>query len=184
MSKVLETRQSTRYDRMEWSFRKLKQAFENLLTQELLPLKLCIFIDGLDEYDGDFMQLATFCKTLSSLPNCKLCVSSRPLVDFSDAFKASASLMLHHLTYDDIKLYTEGELKTHQRMIQLHEIEPDHAPELITEIVEAASGVFLWVKLAVYSLLQGLRNHDRISDLQRRLKELPRDFDEFYKTML
>jgi hypothetical protein len=41
--------------------------------------------------------------------------------------------------------------------------------ELINKFGTAASGVFLWVKLVVSSLLSGLGQHDDISYLQKRL---------------
>lgn len=169
-----------------WSFPKLEMAFHNLVSQNIVPLKLCILIDGLVEYghqDSDFSELTGFCNNLTALPNIKDCVSNRPLVNFSDAFDASPGLMLHRLTFDDIRAYTTGKLKTHARMVQLEMIEPTEAPKLVLGIVEAANGVFLRVKRAVSSLLQGLRNHDRISDLQKRLRLLPRDLEEFYWTM-
>jgi hypothetical protein len=53
-------------------------------------------------------------------------------------------------------------------------VEPVEAPKLIEEIVTAASGVFLWVKLIVASLLKGLGEHDEISDLQARCGRCPK----------
>jgi hypothetical protein len=53
-------------------------------------------------------------------------------------------------------------------------------PALVEEIVEKANEVFLWVKLVVQSLLAGLGNRDSITDLQRRLRELPSDLEKLY----
>jgi hypothetical protein len=69
-------------------------------------------------------------------------------------------------------------------MRELRRIDPKNANDLIHEIVNKASGVFLWVKLAVNSLLEGFTNRDRIWDLQRRLQELPADLESFYKHIL
>jgi hypothetical protein len=54
----------------------------------------------------------------------------------------------------------------------------------VDEIVQAAEGVFLWVRLACDSLLAGITNADHIHDLQLRLRELPHDLKEFYKYIL
>jgi hypothetical protein len=54
-------------------------------------------------------------------------------------------------------------------MLQLKKEDPQNAPQFVTEIVDRTSGVFLWVKLVVRSLLDGLSNFDRISDLQASL---------------
>lgn len=55
--------------------------------------------------------------------------------------------------------------------------------QLVREIVSRACGVFLWVILAVRSLLEGLRNEDSIRDLLLRLEELPADIEELYRLM-
>lgn len=52
------------------------------------------------------------------------------------------------------------------------------------EIVEASVGVFLWVRLVVQSLLEGLMNRYHVTDLQLRLRNLPTDLDELYQVML
>lgn len=52
------------------------------------------------------------------------------------------------------------------------------------EVVEKANGVFLWVHLVVKSLLEGLRDSDRVRDLQRRLDSLPSDLEELLDRLL
>ncbi len=52
--------------------------------------------------------------------------------------------------------------------------------ELILELVEKDAGVFLWVHLVIKYLLQGLRNGDDIEDLQRRLRLIPADYEEYF----
>lgn len=69
-------------------------------------------------------------------------------------------------------------------MMGLKAREPIAATELVSEISVKASGVFLWVMLVVRSLLQGLRNYDRVSDLRRRLEELPEGLETLYDHML
>ncbi|KAI6373739.1 hypothetical protein MCOR25_003367 [Pyricularia grisea] len=52
---------------------------------------------------------------------------------------------------------------------------------LVQNIAKKSSGVFLWVALVVRSLLNDLTNRDRMSDLERRLNELPDDLESFYQ---
>jgi hypothetical protein len=59
-----------------------------------------------------------------------------------------------------------------------------HCLDLIQNVVDAAKGVFLWVFLVVRSLLEGLTNADRIVDLQRRLRLLPTDLNEYFERIL
>jgi hypothetical protein len=58
-------------------------------------------------------------------------------------------------------------------MRELRQIDTEYADNLTREIVTKASGVFLWVKLAVHSLLDGFTNRDCISDLQIDSKHYP-----------
>ena len=69
-------------------------------------------------------------------------------------------------------------------MKKLESRNPAQVETLVAEITKKASGVFLWVILVVKSLLEGLRNHDRIADLEIRLQELPTDLESLYQHML
>jgi hypothetical protein len=63
-----------------WSLRVLKNAFQTLVTQKIIPAKICLLIDGFDELEGDQEKLATLARFLKSLANpaVKICISSRP----------------------------------------------------------------------------------------------------------
>lgn len=41
------------------SFVEAKRAFCNLIMMRDLPIKICLFVDGLDGFDGDCFELAT-----------------------------------------------------------------------------------------------------------------------------
>jgi hypothetical protein len=82
--------------------------------------------------------------------------------------------------HNGIKVFVRDPLYNHSRFDRLLSQEPDRVPKLVTEIVDRASGVFLWVYLVVRSLVDGLTSANRISDLQRRLKELPIDHGQYF----
>lgn len=174
------------YQRFYWDFDIMCEAFDILRAQN--GIRLCIFIDGLDEYDADTMgthaDVVALFKTMVASTNIKLCVSSRPWLVFEDAFSSTPSLRIEKLTSSDINHYVEDKLLGNLRMIQLRGADPVNTEFLTKEIVYKASGVFLWVVLVVRSLLDGLTNRDRISDLRRRLKMLPADLEDLYKHML
>lgn len=107
-------------------------------------------------------------KRVSRSRNIKVCLSSRPWPVFRDAFHGLPSLALQDLTYNDIEAYINSALEEN----------------ILTEIVQRASNVFLWVVLVVRSLLQGLRNQDGINDLTRRLCEIPVDLEGYFNRML
>jgi len=162
----------------------LKLAFKVLISQDQVPLKLCLFIDGLDEYDGDETEIAALFGEVSNSANVKCCVSSRPHLPFQDAFSGQPGLRLEDLTFSDIKRFVQDELADDNRMQRLLSIEPDEAAKLIEEIVTSANGVFLWVKLVVASLLKGLGNRDHIAHLHDRLRVLPKKLEDLYTHMI
>lgn len=173
------------HEAKHWTLSQLKQAFRQLIREcQSSKIKLCFFIDGLDEYDGDHDEIVEYFLSFAHDPGIKMCVSSRPLVVFEEAFAAFPCLKLQNLTYTDIKLYVEDKLGNHRHMARLSLKNPEEANGLTTEIVAKASGVFLWVKLVVKSLLQGLRDQNRITDLRRRLRHLPADLEALYEHML
>jgi hypothetical protein len=142
-------------------------------------------VDGLDEFNGDHAELATFFRDISSTnDHIKFCLSSRPWPVFDDIFELMPGLQLQDLTHNDIKLYVEDHLGNNKRMLELQEEDPVNASRLINEIVEKARGVFLWAKLVVQSLMAGLRNCDDVSRLRKRLAELPADLETLYSLML
>ena len=43
----------------------LREALEKVLTQSEIPLKVCLFLDGLDEFSGDHKALAATLQDVS-----------------------------------------------------------------------------------------------------------------------
>ena len=167
-----------------WTLPSLLTAFENLVKQTSHPLRLCFFVDGLDELDGDHEQLSETFKRVSKLDNVKICVSSRPWVVFDDSFRNLPRLRLQDLTRDDIEHYTRQKIENHASFRTLALAYPADTAKLVTDITEKADGVFLWVTIVVRSLLMGLRNRDSVQDLQKRLLQFPRDLEPLYRHML
>ena len=166
-----------------WAKSELLQAFELLFTQSKLA-KFCFFIDGLDECAGDHRELINQLNKVASRSDVKICLSSRPWLQFEDAFGRSSNLTLQDLTYRDIKLYINTKLCENVRYLELEQNEPIFASDLVEEIAKKASGVWLWVHLVVQSLLNGLTNSDKLSDLQKRLQSVPADLEDLYEKML
>ncbi|KAN0092287.1 hypothetical protein V8E51_018134 [Hyaloscypha variabilis] len=167
-----------------WSLSELSEAFNHLASIEYLPVRICLFIDGLDEYDGEHSDIIHIVKILGKSPHIKLCVSSRSWPVFEDAFGGSHwKLYLQDLTLNDIKLYIKDNLEEDPHFRRLELRDSVGSENLVKEIVSKAQGVFLWVYLVVRSLLRGLTNRDDMLDLQRRLGELPGDLETYFKHM-
>lgn len=143
------------------------------------------FIDGLDEFSGRPKELISLvCELLEIDVRVKVFVASRPWVDLQDAFQSQPSLKLEDLTYKDVKDYDTGRFAGYAAFSNLRRCNLAFANQLVGNIVSKASGVCLWVKLVIDSLLAGISYGDRIEDLQRRLDFLPSDLETLYDRML
>ena len=169
-----------------WERHQLLQSFRKLLHSGITRSgsRVCIFIDGLDEYEGEHEELIHIVRDMAHA-GVKLCISSRPWNIFEHAFGNDVvhKLYLEHFNRPDIEMYVRDKLQSRpdfQAMCARH-LEAD---QLILEIIDKARGVFLWVYLVVRSLIQGLLNWDRIEDLQRRIRAFPSDLDEFFSHIL
>jgi hypothetical protein len=101
-----------------------------------------------------------------------------------DVFHGVPRLRVQDLTFNDISAFVEDRLSNNQEMHRMMEKDPGGGRVLAPEIVSKSSAVFLWVTVAVTYLLDGLRNHDRITDLQTRLLRLPDDLVDLYEVIL
>jgi hypothetical protein len=174
----------TQRKRETWSVIILRKLFQELVAQDKFPLKVCLFVDGLDEYDGGHGKIVELIQDISKLADVKVCISSRPLKIFEDTFRSAPKLCLEDLTSQDIRQYAMDRLGENARFKQLTLEEPVKAPEFVEEIVRKADGVFLWAVLVVKSLIADLGNRDDIPDLQRRLGLLPRKLGDLYAYIL
>ncbi|OAL44761.1 hypothetical protein IQ07DRAFT_648965 [Pyrenochaeta sp. DS3sAY3a] len=175
------TSSSSKFCSHTWERSTLLEACQRLSTSENLRTKFCLFIDGLDEFQGDHEELIQTVRDLAKL-NVKLCVASRPWNAFEEAFGADVEhkIYLQDFNKPDMEFYIEQKL-TNQPNFRI--LEHDQGRNIVDEIVEKAKGVFLWVFLVVRSLNEGLRNQDSFSLLQKRLREFPSDLDQFFRHM-
>jgi hypothetical protein len=173
---------------LHWDPESLLRAFE-CLAQHEISANFCFFIDGLDEYKDEGNQnhqdLIKVLRILSSSPNIKICVSSRPWTVFLDAFgqDTQRTLRLEDLTREDIRCYVSDKFNEHEQYHRLKALDPGYT-DIVEEVVRKAQGVFLWVFLVVRDLLEGLTYHDSIKTMQSRLTRFPEDLDDFFKHMI
>jgi hypothetical protein len=159
----------------------MKEAFERLMEKSRF-LKMAIFIDGIDEFEGDHRDMARFLRSLAS-PHVKLIVSSRPLNACLDALAGCPTLRLQELTRPDMETLVRGELSSNRLMTHLMQQFPTRAPQLAIDLVDKAERVFLWVKLVVRLLVHGLENGDNLKELHAKLTLLPSDLRDLYRNM-
>ncbi|KAF5620089.1 heterokaryon incompatibility protein het-E-1 [Fusarium sp. NRRL 52700] len=152
-----------------------RQAVKHISTQA----KLAIFIDGLDEFDGDCNDLISLVQECIASP-IKVCISSRPWTEFENAFGGYPRLKMEDLTYDDITKYVVSRFEANSQFARFQKLHPQFAGVLSHSIADKASGVFLWVTIVVTSLLAGMMAGDRVEDLENRLNLLPSEMDDLY----
>ncbi|KAI1467651.1 uncharacterized protein F4812DRAFT_430367 [Daldinia caldariorum] len=161
-----------------------KSAFRVIARKASQIGKFCFFIDGLDEFVGNYLDGMDFLKELAANPHIKILVSSRPIPDCVASFSGLPSLELHHLTRADIRAYVKETIGGHRYMQGLLNRHPEEATTIMEDLVDKSSGVFLWVRLACRSLISGFADYDRIHELQRRVDELPPELEEMFQHML
>ncbi|KAI0151433.1 hypothetical protein BJ166DRAFT_565443 [Pestalotiopsis sp. NC0098] len=171
----------------QWTMYEVERSLERFIEQETVSCRTAVFIDGLDEFTGDQDKLQELLDKLQSSNKIKLCLASRPLNRFEEAYGRSKDTMLraHELTKEDIIQYASDLL---EKKINLgggsSARGDDTKEELMRGIVQRADGVFLWVNLVVHSLSEGLTNADTIDTLRDRLDEIPRDLELLFKKIL
>ncbi|GME24901.1 hypothetical protein GTA08_BOTSDO05040 [Neofusicoccum parvum] len=164
-------------DILPWTLSELEHAFRTLLSDD--SRKYFIMIDGLDEFDGSPKDLANLLlECCASGSHVKMCVSSRPWMEFETAFDRRPSLSLEGLTESDIEKYVKDELLANELFRKLWDMDLEESEDLIHEVARRANGVFLWAQLVTRSLIEGLRGDETVKDLESRLEEYPSGLKE------
>ncbi|KAI1457452.1 hypothetical protein F4805DRAFT_428754 [Annulohypoxylon moriforme] len=178
-------RSSSCLTKQDWTLTDMLDCFQAMKRNCNSMVKFCFFVDGLDEFDGDYMDISQILLEIAKCPRIKLCVASRPLNEFQDQFGANTSIILrvHELTRNDIMNYARCRLEEHPRWSVLG-LDAQAAQQFLENIADSARGVFLWVTLVIQSLRNGLSNDDTMDDLDARLNALPKTLETFYKYML
>ncbi|KAI0440298.1 hypothetical protein F4803DRAFT_527827 [Xylaria telfairii] len=159
-----------------WTERNLRNHITTAI-QSSQEFRFCVFIDGLDEFTGDYNDLVDYINQLQAFSNLKVCASSRPELELATRFQGLKQLCLQDLNRGDIKRFVHQSLAT----TQLNEGE---RASLAGEVVRRSEGVFLWASLVTQSLLKGSMAGDDLDTLHERLDSLPRDLRELFRQML
>jgi adenylate kinase family enzyme len=169
----------------KWTMDELSKILRGVAQGDTGDIKLYLFVDGLDEFEGDHQEVCEILSSLATSQHIKLCVSSRPWNVFKDQFGQDCTkhLAVHELTASDMETFVQGELNAHRNW-KTNRTSAAERASLVRDIRTRANGVFLWVTLVTQSLCRGLTNHDNIHDLKRRLQILPTDLGDLFKHIL
>ena len=173
----------------DWTEKRLGNIFQSITHDVKSSYRMCLFIDGLDEFSGDHDALITMFGDLVQNVNIKIVLSSRPYPKFDRAFGSSAMLKLQDLTRADIEEFVSDRLLACPRIQAMAAQESQNIfegtmPTIIHNIVEDSDGVFLWVDLAVKDQIRGISDEDSPEQLRERLRNLPTTLEDLYAHML
>lgn len=166
----------------------LTTAVRNLTRVTSFPKhRFCIFVDGLDEYEGDSLEhfnLARALKAWATSKDVKIFCAARPHIEFLDTFTDPLrTVQLHELTREDIRHYVNQQLE--KELIESKSDEPlNEYRDLTDSIVSMADGVFLWARLVTRSVLEGIKHDDSKKALRERVEQAPKDLNKLFAKML
>ncbi|KAJ9651697.1 hypothetical protein H2198_009044 [Neophaeococcomyces mojaviensis] len=162
-----------------WNLETVRNLFEHAVARIQRRTLVC-FIDALDECDEDEVrEMVRFFEVLgsravSSQSRLHICFSSRhyPSITISKSVQFILEDQDGHR--QDIEDYLKSELRAGRgKLIQ----------EIKTEILQRASGIFLWVVLVV-QILNKEYDRGRIHAMRKRLNEIPDGLDKLFDEIL
>lgn len=171
----------------EMSMDMLETAFQASLLN--ISCNLCIFVDGLDEFEGSIPDLLDVIMAFVQGNRVKICLASRPEPEIEHcltnlyenrAVEDVKSLRMQDYNQFTIAKYVHSSIRK-MRNTQLGDKEMWF---IVASIVSGASGVILWAQLVCGNIVTGVLAHESLHELGARLQSSPRSLNDFYARML
>ena len=174
---------------LDWTEKRLTNALQSVVHHLPSSHRMCLFVDGLDEFSGDDDALIALFQDLVQNAKIKAVLSSRPYLCFDRAFRTGVMMRVQDLTRHDIEKFVSDKLYAHPKVLSMKSQAPDCSSKdimshITSDIIEKSDGVFLWVELAVKDLIRGIDGEDTLQQLQDRLQMLPTKLEDMYALML
>jgi hypothetical protein len=169
----------------EWAPWEIEESFAAFLSECGKSFKLALFVDGLDEFGVSASQVVELFKDIERRGGhgLKTCVASRPWTEFDDAYNDSPMLEMHRITRDDMIAFVRGKFQGHKGFNEQRHLYPAATDDLLTDIVDKADGVWLWVSVVVEHLLGLFASGRSIANVKQVLTALPPDLSSLYYTI-
>lgn len=172
--------------------RDMRQRLMESTTQDFVDLlaaairssgtRVCAFIDGLDEYDGDLWELCAQLETLRDRTGMKMCLASRPEPDLENAFRDFPTITMQDHNDASIDYYIQ------RRLLQYSSRRPtiQEAFSLVVQraLRAKAQGVTLWAKLVVDEMLEAYDQTTTEEALFALLEKFPPELGRLYDRLL
>lgn len=154
-------------------------------TLENAKKDVCIFVDGLDEYEGSIRDVIVYLRSLvknsdSGDPSVKICVSSRPEPIPAHLLQDVPHLLISDHNRSGIQQYCQLTLDILESMTH----EDLNIQQLSRDVAERADGVFLWAHFALDQIMRGHANGETFEDISERLNLIPDEVEGIYDRIL
>ena len=171
-----------------WTLKNLQDALELIGRKSTNEVSICLFVDALDEHDGNHRELVLILRKIAQLTDnpafrVRLALAGRPENVFKTAFQGCPGFSIHEYTTDDIRHYAEDRIKADMAGELSIEYE-EGLKKLVENIVRDAQGVFLWVRLVVNEIVEGICEGDTMEELVTLLSTIPTELGDLYKRAL
>ncbi|KAL8797253.1 MAG: hypothetical protein Q9182_007218 [Xanthomendoza sp. 2 TL-2023] len=167
----------------DWSNNELSHLMVHAI--DLLDRPICMFIDGLDEFDqdDDVEKVLSIIDDLSAAGTTKICVSSRPEHYLAQRLCKYCQLRLQDLTAEDMRVCIRDSLELTRTKCRSSAVTDERVEKIVKIVAQKADGVFLWVYYAMSSLSKGMRYDDDFGDLLNRVEDFPSGMHQLYLQM-
>ncbi|KAI9750094.1 MAG: hypothetical protein M1835_001441, partial [Candelina submexicana] len=161
---------------LSWNQRDLQEMLNQALTEILV--NICFLIDGLDEYEGNMIELLEFFRKLatSGAGRVKICLASRPEPLISQRLETCPGFRMQSFNLEGIGQYVSVTMQN--VLTSTSDIETTRL--LSDDLAERAQGVFLWARFAISELILGVSDGDDLQELQDRLRQFPPNLEQLY----
>ncbi|KAL8392503.1 hypothetical protein RB595_002624 [Gaeumannomyces hyphopodioides] len=195
----------------DWSSEELLAAFHEVLSH--YPKPIAIFLDGLDEVlprDGTLRLLGVIEELRQLDPQTqkfKMCLGSRREPLLLRKLCSIPQLRLEQVNFSDLRKYGMDNINVppdYHNIILCHDWEKydwekydvssffwgkippgcdDFRDWLVSELLDKAEGVFLWLCLTVKEVTKAIHQGETVEDLTHRIRKLPTDLEDLYADM-
>lgn len=171
-----------------WTLENLRDALELIGRKSTNEVNICLFVDALDEHDGNHRELVLILRNIAQFTDnpafrVRLALAGRPENVFKTAFQGCPGFSIHEYTTDDIRHYAADRIKADMPG-ELSIGYEEGLRNLVETIVREAQGVFLWVRLVVNEIVEGICEGDTMEELVTLLSTIPTELGELYKRAL
>lgn len=167
-----------------WDTLTLQTALLKIAQVRNPGVRLCLFLDALDEHGGDNEKLAMLLKEMVSdteneTVKIRVCLASRSWAVFTKHFGNCPGFAIHEHTVEDISSYITSRLAPDSLGSQ-HLLNPNQLAMIAARITEKSSGVFIWVRLVVDQLSKDIQDGTPFGNLEHRVMEMPPELEDLY----